>query len=307
VSDIREDRPGLSQITKANFFEDVSTRGGTMEKPGHEAPIDGLVGKLPAAASNMSLLELASDRPSNQSSVTLEQTPSNGIAYSGFDSLKGAWHCADLSGTRDVTGLNLYLLTPADWRVLREARLTALLDSPQAFTSSYADEAVWGESEWRRGFKTARWIVAHETGKVIGLARSVIEEESPSTRHLESIWVAPTHRRRGVCRALLRALVEMELSMGMTELMLWVLEENHAAWGAYTALGFEPTGERQFLPGFGRFERRLRFVLTPLQESKSAARGFELHRNGTKLGQRPGFQLKEGHSFTGAAQTIDAV
>ena len=46
--------------------------------------------------------------------------------------------------------------------------------------------------------------------------------------------------------------------MGVTELMLWVLEDNHDAQRAYQALGFEPTGERQFLPAFGQFERRLR-------------------------------------------------
>jgi hypothetical protein len=40
--------------------------------------------------------------------------------------------------------------------------------------------------------------------------------------------------------------------------MLWVLEDNHDAQHAYQALGFEPTGERQFLPALGQFERRLR-------------------------------------------------
>jgi RimJ/RimL family protein N-acetyltransferase len=43
--------------------------------------------------------------------------------------------------------------------------------------------------------------------------------------------------------------------------MLWVLEDNHEARGAYEALGFKPTGERQFLPDCGRFERRLRLAL----------------------------------------------
>jgi len=40
--------------------------------------------------------------------------------------------------------LELDLLTPVDWRVLRAARLYALLDSPDAFTSSYAYESAWG-------------------------------------------------------------------------------------------------------------------------------------------------------------------
>jgi hypothetical protein len=45
--------------------------------------------------------------------------------------------------------LELDLLTALDWRVLRAARLYALLDSPSAFTSSYAHESAWGEKEWQ--------------------------------------------------------------------------------------------------------------------------------------------------------------
>jgi ribosomal protein S18 acetylase RimI-like enzyme len=154
--------------------------------------------------------------------------------------------------------LDLQLLTPVDWRVLRAARLQALLDSPHAFTSSYAHESRWGESEWWRMFDASTWVVAHEADRVIGLARSVREPGRPSARHVESAWVAPTHRRRGVFRALLQAVAEMERQMGAADLLLWVLEDNHDAQRAYEALGFEPTGERQFLPAFGRFERRLR-------------------------------------------------
>jgi RimJ/RimL family protein N-acetyltransferase len=57
---------------------------------------------------------------------------------------------------------------------------------------------------------------------------------------------------------LLDALADMSHRMGVTELMLWVLDDNYAADRAYRALGFEPTGDRQFLPAFGQFERRLR-------------------------------------------------
>jgi len=53
--------------------------------------------------------------------------------------------------------------------------------------------------------------------------------------------------------------------MGVTELMLWVLEDNYGAQRAYQALGFVPTGERQFLPALGRFERRLSLqLISPL-------------------------------------------
>jgi ribosomal protein S18 acetylase RimI-like enzyme len=153
--------------------------------------------------------------------------------------------------------LELDLLTPLDWRVLRAARLCALLDSPDAFASSYASESAWAGMEWQRVLDAATWIVAREAQRVIGLAKSVSEPGHPSTRYVESAWVAPPHRRRGVLRALLHRLAEIDRQTGVTELMLWVLEDNHDAQRAYEALGFQPTGERQFLPAFRQFERRL--------------------------------------------------
>jgi ribosomal protein S18 acetylase RimI-like enzyme len=163
--------------------------------------------------------------------------------------------------------LDLDLLAPADWRVLRAARLGALLDSPRAFASSYAHEYEWGELQWRQIFDAAICVVAREGEKVIGLAKSVAEPWHPRMRHLESIWVAPTHRRRGVFRALLSHLAEMHQQTGVTDTMLWVLEDNYDAQQAYEALGFQPTGERQFLPAFGQFERRLRLGIKRLLDS----------------------------------------
>jgi GNAT superfamily N-acetyltransferase len=162
---------------------------------------------------------------------------------------------------------HIQFLTQVDWQVLRAARLSALRDSPHAFTSSYAHESGWGEREWRQLLDAASWIVARDAEKLIGLAGSVGEPERPSAQHVESIWVAPTHRRRGVFRALLDAVVEIERPMGATHLLLWVLEDNHDARRAYEAVGFEPTGERQFLPGFGRFERRLTLCISRLLDS----------------------------------------
>jgi GNAT superfamily N-acetyltransferase len=158
--------------------------------------------------------------------------------------------------------LELDLLTPLDWRVLRAARLYALLDSPCAFTSSYAQELAWGELEWQRALDAATWIVAREAERVIGLAKSVSEPGHPSTCYVESAWVAPTHRRRGVLRALLHRLVEIDRQMGVTELMLWVLEGHHDAQRAYQVLGFKSTDDRQYLPALGQFERRLRLGIS---------------------------------------------
>jgi GNAT superfamily N-acetyltransferase len=157
--------------------------------------------------------------------------------------------------------LELDLLTPVDWRVLRSVRLCALLDSPDAFTSSFANESAWSQLDWERSLNAATWIIAREAQNVIGLAKSVSEPALPASRYVESAWVAPTHRRRGVLRALLHRLAELDRQTGVTELMLWVLEDNHDAQRAYQVLGFESTGYRQYLRAFGQFERQLRIEI----------------------------------------------
>jgi hypothetical protein len=75
--------------------------------------------------------------------------------------------------------LELELLTPLDWRMLRAVRLYALLDSPDAFTSSHAEESAWSQLDWQRSLKAATWIVAREAQNVIGLAKSVTEPALP--------------------------------------------------------------------------------------------------------------------------------
>jgi hypothetical protein len=68
-----------------------------------------------------------------------------------------------------------------------------------------------------------------------------------------------------VLRTLLDALAEISHRMGVTELMLWVLEDNHAADIAYRALGFHPTGDRQYLEPRTQFELCLRLEINAKQ------------------------------------------
>jgi ribosomal protein S18 acetylase RimI-like enzyme len=154
--------------------------------------------------------------------------------------------------------LDIRLLGPADWRILRDARLRALIDSPGAFTSHYHLERRWSEHQWRQRFRAATWVVALERGTVIGIA-GLVNDHPEEPEHVESIWVDPTHRCRGVSRSLLDTMVELARRAGLTELLLWVLEENLLARRIYARLGFEWTGERKPIrPGHRCFERRLR-------------------------------------------------
>ena len=169
-----------------------------------------------------------------------------------------------MSGLGRMTNgvVDIRLLAPADWQVLRATRLRALSESPQAFTSHLNFELRWSEREWRQRFDAATSVVAIERGDVIGIAGLVGGQQPQEARHLESIWVAPTHRHRGVFRSLLNTVAEIGRRTGLTDLMLWVLEDNMVAQRVYARLGFVPTGERQPIDtGRRRFEKRLRLAI----------------------------------------------
>lgn len=152
------------------------------------------------------------------------------------------------------------LLDPEDWRVLRLTRLRALCEAPQAFLSTSAREGGWTEAEWRKTFDSGVWAVARRYGRVIGLARSSWESHHPAVRHIESVWVEPRARRRGIASSLVQWLIERELATGVADIRLWIVAGNDVARSFYEQLGFRSTGECQPIPGDGsRLEERLRF------------------------------------------------
>jgi ribosomal protein S18 acetylase RimI-like enzyme len=245
----RQESPdGLSIESRAGLFKQTAPEENT------DLHFNGADGASPIA-------DFLAARAVNSDAVAVDLTrPMAQAGDSGSD------HATN-DDDRPESSLDLYSLTPVDWWALRAARLQALLDSPHAFTSTYAREWRWSEPDWRRLFDSATWIRAREAHKVVGLARSVSEPKQPAARHVESVWVARTHRRRGVFRALLQAIADRERREGATDLLLWVLEDNYDAQRVYKALGFEPTGERQFLPAVRRFERRLRLGIGHLKDS----------------------------------------
>jgi GNAT superfamily N-acetyltransferase len=182
----------------------------------------------------------------------------------------------------------LKVLTPDDWPMLRSARLAALQDSPHAFTSSYARESKWADLKWQRSLTTSTWLVARDGQDVIGLAKSVKVRWQPASRYVESVWVAPTHRRRGVLGALLYKLAETCRPFGVTELRLWVLVDNRAAINAYQALRFVAFEKPHRLRGLGPFEQQFRFRISEETPTAGAVgRALLLVRSRMRLGASP--------------------
>lgn len=155
--------------------------------------------------------------------------------------------------------MELRLLAADEWQQLRKVRLLALKDSPTAFLANYDEEVELSEQAWRQRFVASQWLTAWNDDRIIGLARVLTVDDRPADeRHIESVWVDPLHREKGVLRNLLHHVVARESTVN--DWMLWVLEDNEQALEAYKRLGFSEIDDRQALTdGSGRDEIRFRY------------------------------------------------
>ena len=139
----------------------------------------------------------------------------------------------------------------ADWDVLRELRLRALADTPDAFASTLEQEAALPEQVWRQraeGGGGSVNFIAWEDGAGIGMAAIFPEADVPGRMHLVGMWVHPRRRRRGVARALVEQAVRWAEEHRASEVVLWVADHNIPARRLYERAGFQPTGHHQPLP-----------------------------------------------------------
>lgn len=131
---------------------------------------------------------------------------------------------------------------------LREVRLRALGDSPDAFGSSYEREVEFTSEKWTERLENpdSRYWVATRDGADVGLVCMMLEERRHA--HLLSMWVAPEARGLGAGSRLVDAAVEWARDAGAEEAGLWAVDLNHAARALYARKGFTPSGKVMALP-----------------------------------------------------------
>jgi GNAT superfamily N-acetyltransferase len=134
-----------------------------------------------------------------------------------------------------------------DWQALREIRLQALRDAPDAFASTYAREAAFEPAEWRRrAARDGSFLAFHGEGGPAGLAGGA--EQVPGVVELVSMFVRPRARGQRVGEALVDAVAAWARQRGAVTVHLWVTETNKPAIRLYERCGFTATAERQPLP-----------------------------------------------------------
>jgi GNAT superfamily N-acetyltransferase len=149
-----------------------------------------------------------------------------------------------------VTDPTVRIAREEEWETIRDLRLRALRDAPDAFGSTLEEEEEHIEPDWRSwvtGWDRSEQqvtVLAFDGERPMGLAVGSRLEPTDAVVHLFAMWVDPGVRRRGMGRALAEAVVSWAREIGAPAVELRVTEANRAAVRLYEAAGFVPSGER---------------------------------------------------------------
>ncbi|MEH6987423.1 GNAT family N-acetyltransferase [Cytobacillus firmus] len=155
--------------------------------------------------------------------------------------------------------MEIRLLRPDDAEIYKELRLEGLKKNPEAFGSSYEEEAGRPPEVYGERFKTENSFHygAFEDGKLIGVV-SLVRDTGLKMKHRTNIYamyVTESARKNGIGKSLVSKAVEKARSWdGVEQIHLAVMSENMPAKKLYASFGFEVYGkERHALKIDGKY------------------------------------------------------
>ncbi|MGP4106490.1 GNAT family N-acetyltransferase [Virgibacillus sp. L01] len=143
--------------------------------------------------------------------------------------------------------MDIRILEPEDAEAYRKLRLEALLNSPEAFISSYEEVKNNSVDVYKVRFQSdnAYNFGAFEGNELIGVA-TLVRETKVKIGHRTSIYavyVTPYKRGRGVSKQLLQTAIDHANSLdGVEQVCISVVTKSDSAKSLYYALGFVPFG-----------------------------------------------------------------
>jgi ribosomal protein S18 acetylase RimI-like enzyme len=144
-------------------------------------------------------------------------------------------------------------LTPDMAGQLKTVRLSALLDTPSAFGSTFAKESQLSDEDWLN--RVTKWnsedsvcYLAMAQDEACGIVAGKVVEHDPRRAYVLSMWVSPAYRRHSLGARLVNAIQLWATNAGVSELILTVVNTNSVAIDFYRKLGFVFTGKTEPYP-----------------------------------------------------------
>jgi len=141
-----------------------------------------------------------------------------------------------------------------DEPILRELRLEALCEAPDAFGSTYEREMARTPADWRRWMSPGVTFILYEPAGARGIVAGLRDETDPAVVHLMAMWVHPQIRGSGGADELVAAVVAWAESDGAKLVRLKVIQGNDRARHFYERMGFSPTGQEEVRERDGQIE-----------------------------------------------------
>ena len=132
-----------------------------------------------------------------------------------------------------------------DEAILRELRLEALCEAPDAFGSTYEREVARTTADWGRWMSPGVTFILSEPAGARGMVAGVRDETDPAVVHLMAMWVHPQIRGSGGADELVAAVIAWAESVGAKLVRLKVIQGNDRARHFYERMGFCPTGKEE--------------------------------------------------------------
>lgn len=157
-------------------------------------------------------------------------------------------------------------LSREDWRLLRAARIGALLDSPDSFGETAAEATCRLQADWQSELDEVTWVVMGEVAAMAAIRPAL--EVSDADAWIGGWWVAPDARGTGINRELLDALDAICAERAWRRQGLGVWSSNARALAAFSRLGFTSAGAPQPSARYGGrpYVRMLRTVAGPASD-----------------------------------------
>jgi GNAT superfamily N-acetyltransferase len=130
----------------------------------------------------------------------------------------------------------------SDALALRDIRLEALADTPDAFGETYQQCAAWGEELWTLKAQEWNFYLLERDGRVAGMARGESHNERPDAPFLFAMYVSPAERGTEAARLLVDTVSAWAAAEGVEALYLYVSTAVPRARAFYIKVGFTDTG-----------------------------------------------------------------
>jgi len=138
-----------------------------------------------------------------------------------------------------------------EWKLYKKLRLDSLIESPNAFGSTFEKEKYRSNFEWQERLVTGieskidMPLIALCGDHLSGLAWGKSIKEQLEVTNLYQMWVKPEFRNKGIGLSLLNEIKKWAKNIGSQSLNLGVTINNGKAHQMYKTFGFKQFGNTE--------------------------------------------------------------